>query len=91
MPIELFSGWLVKDGGSLGSAKKRYCVLSLVYQPAPPEPSSSGPRLVLFYFVDQERTQQKGSFLLAADCSFTKLSSTKFKITLVGGSRNQGR
>jgi hypothetical protein len=90
MPIELFSGWLVKDGGSLGSAKKRFCVLSLTDQPAPPQPPS-GTLLSLIYFVDREKTQQKGSFLLDANCNFTKLSSTKFKIAVLGGSRTQGR
>ena len=90
MPIELYSGWLVKDGGSLGSAKKRFCVLSLTDQPTPPLPPS-GTLLSLIYFVDREKTQQKGSFLLDANCNFTKLSSTKFKIAVLGGSRTQGR
>ena len=81
MPIELYSGWLVKDGGSLGSAKKRFCVLSLLAENS----------LQLDYYVDAEMTQKKGTFLLATDCNFTKLSDTKFKISLAGGSRIQGR
>jgi len=78
----LFEGWLTKDGGALGSAKKRYCVLTV---------AAHGKTFMFDYYIDGEKLDKKGTFLLARDCKFTKVGQTSFSIEVSSsGSRKSG-
>lgn len=55
----------------MGSAKSRYCVLTL---------ASHGKTFMLDYCADKEKIDKKGTFLLARDCKFTKVANNSFTI-----------
>lgn len=78
----LFEGWLTKDGGALGSSKKRYCVLTV---------AAHGKTFMFDYYTDADKIEKKGTFLLARDCKFTKVGQTSFSIEVSSsGSRKSG-
>lgn len=83
---ELHHGWLIKDGGMLGLAKKRYFVLSLAESAG----TAHGKNLIFDYYTDEDKATKKGTFLLSIDCKFTKLDNNKFSLLLdLSSSKNR--
>lgn len=78
----LFEGWLTKDGGSMGSSKKRYCVLTV---------AAHGKTFMFDYYSDDDKIEKKGTFLLARDSKFSKVGTNSFSIEVSSsGSRKSG-
>lgn len=69
----LIEGWLAKDGGALGSAKMRYCVLSV---------NNERNLFTFAYYIDDLKRERKGCFELARDCDYTKTGPTKFTVVV---------
>lgn len=70
----LHEGWLTKDGhGFMGSAKKRYCVLKI---------AEHGKTFIFDYFVDETKSDQKGTFLISRNSRFTKSGATSFTVEI---------
>ena len=70
----LYEGWLTKDGhGFFGSAKKRYCVLKI---------AEHGKTFIFDYFVDETKSDQKGTFLISRNSKFTKSGAFGFTVEI---------
>eukprot|EP00600_Ochromonadales_sp_CCMP1393_P007882 CAMPEP_0174967610 /NCGR_PEP_ID=MMETSP0004_2-20121128/7678_1 /TAXON_ID=420556 /ORGANISM="Ochromonas sp., Strain CCMP1393" /LENGTH=609 /DNA_ID=CAMNT_0016216759 /DNA_START=77 /DNA_END=1906 /DNA_ORIENTATION=+ len=65
MAALLLEGWLVKDGNMLGSWKNRYCVLTF-----------ANGAFSLDYYVSDDKSDKKGTFVLARDSGFTKVANS---------------
>ena len=78
----LIEGWLAKDGGALGSAKMRYCVLSV---------NNERSLFTFAYYIDDLKRERKGCFELARDCDYTKTGPTKFTVVMTNSTSSARR
>jgi len=69
----LYEGWLTKDGGWMGSSKNRYCVLASV---------SQGKTFTFDYYLDETKSDKKGTFLVSRNSNFKKVGDYSFTIEI---------